>query len=641
MVELSEKFGLASRAVKCPLEDIEHLSLPCILHWGMDHFVVLTKLTKKLAFINDPAIGKKQLSLDDFARHFTGVALELTPTKAFKKCDERKKMKISQLWGKITGLGLSLGTFFTLSILLQLFALLSPYFMQWLTDDVLLSKDRSLLLVLVTGFSLLSCISVITSAGRSWLMLRLTSIINMQMGVNLLSHLLRLPMCYFESRHIGDIVSRFGSLSTIQERITSGIVETVIDGLMSISLLIMMSLYSIKLTLIIIVVVALYAVFRILIFHTIRQATEESIYAEAREDSLFLENIRTIQTIKLFTREAQRQNLWQNRYAEVINSKIHLGRISISYSALESILFKLENIIVIYFAAIMVMDGGFTVGMLLAFISYKGQFTGSVNSLINQLLQFLMLRLYLDRVADIALYEQEEHRIGFVPTNTIKGQLSLENISFSYKPEETYHLLNNVSLSVEPGERIVITGASGSGKSTFLKIMLGLLKPTSGRILLDGKDITHIGLTAYRKNIATVMQDDTLFSGSIMDNITFFDAEPNYSWAKKCAHIAEIACDIESMPMGYNTLVGDMGNVFSGGQIQRLLLARAIYQKPKILFLDEATSHLDVRNESLINKNLKELSMTQVVIAHRVETIRSADIVVELQNNGFIKTARI
>ncbi|NVK25568.1 MAG: peptidase domain-containing ABC transporter [Gammaproteobacteria bacterium] len=639
LIDVGDDLALASRALQCPIEEVYKLQLPCILHWDMNHFVVLTKVSgdsarKNCQFaINDPAVGKRTLSTEEFGKHFTGICLELTPTSKFKVKQEKAKMKFTQLWSSMSGLKTGLLKLVGLSLVLQLFALLTPYYMQWVVDEVLISFDEPLLKVLAIGFGLIAVITVITNAVRSWLILRLSSVLNMQMGVNLLRHLLRLPMNFFESRHVGDIVSRFGSLAQIRERITTGFVETLVDGVMAVTVVIMMLLYSIKLTAIVLGAILFYTLVRLALYRPLHQATEELIQSSAKEQSNFLENIRGMQTIKLFGNESQRQSIWQNRYAEVINSEIRLGRLNISFESFNKLLFGLENILVIYFAALMVMANSLTVGMVLAFVAYKGQLTTRFANLIEQVIQFKMMRLHLDRVSDIALTEQEANREGeilhFSKDDSPKGQLTLENIYFSYGDEQT-PILNGINITFNIGESIAITGTSGAGKTTLMKIMLGLLQPTSGRVLLDGKDVTHIGLKNYRKQIAAVMQDDTLLAGSIADNICFFDPQPNYIKIEKCAHLAAIHDDITKMTMGYNSLVGDMGSNLSGGQLQRLLLARALYQSPSILFMDEATSHLDQSNEARISEQISQLPMTRVMIAHRQETIEIAESVYEL-----------
>ncbi len=652
LIELGDSLGFASRALQCSLDEVHRLQTPCILHWDMNHFVVLTKASGKGAnakfVVNDPAVGKRTLTTHEFSKHFTGICLELTPTSQFEVKEEKGKMKFTQLWSSMSGLKSGLVKLIGLSLVLQLFALMTPYYMQWVVDEVLISFDKPLLTVLAIGFALIAIISVVTNAVRSWLILRLSSVLNMHMGVNLLRHLLRLPMNYFESRHVGDIVSRFGSLAQIRERITTGFVETLVDGVMAITVLVMMALYSLKLSAVVLAAIALYTLIRLALYRPLHQATEEMIQASAKEQSNFLENIRGMQTIKLFGNESQRQSIWQNRYAEVINSEIRLGRLTISFDSFNKLLFGLENVLVIYFAAIMVMENSLTVGMVLAFIAYKGQLTGRYSNLIEQIILFKIMRLHLDRISDIALTAREPNRDGEMDYLTsegssddksIKGAFILENICFSYGDEQA-PILNNVNLTLLAGESIAITGVSGTGKTTLMKIMLGLLRPTSGRVILDGKDITQLGLKHYRRQIAAVMQDDTLLAGSIADNISFFDPQPNYLKIEKCAHLAAIDEDIDNMTMGYNSLVGDMGSTLSGGQVQRLLLARALYQSPCVLFLDEATSHLDKDNEAKISTQLQHLPMTRIMIAHRKESINMAEQVYRLENGHLVNLSK-
>jgi len=635
LIELGDGLGLASRALKCPLEQISRLGLPCIVHWDLNHFVVLTKIRRNNIQINDPAKGRCKLSLQEFAEHFSGIVLELTPTTGFEKTKKPRRMQLSQLWSKITGIKSALVKLLILSFIIQACILAAPYYLQIVVDDVLLSLDRSLLMVLAFGFGLLSLLNVVTWSTRSWLVLRLSSSLNMQMGVNLLQHLLHLPMRYFEARHIGDIVSRFGSIAQVRERISTGLVETIVDGLMSIAVLVMMLLYSIKLTMVVASVVLAYSLLRMSLYRPLHEATEESIQNQAKEQSNFLENIRAIQTIKLFGSEAQRRTIWQNRYVEVVNSEIRLGKLNIGFDAMNRVLFGLENILVIFLAATLVIDKQLTIGMVLAFLAYKNQFTDRTINFVEQIVEFRMMRLHLERIADIALTAQETNQYGRLASTECKGVLTLENISFAYQDDGQY-VLRNLNASIKPGECVAITGISGSGKTTLAKIVLGLIQPDSGRVFIDGCDINQMGLKAYRKRTAAVMQGDLLLAGSIADNICFFDPEPDFLKIEKCAQLSAVHADIIRMPMGYNALVGDMGANLSGGQVQRLLLARALYKQPTLLLLDEATSHLDLDNEVKIAKQIEDLSMTRIIIAHRPETIAMANRVLRLHQGRLI-----
>jgi ATP-binding cassette subfamily B protein RaxB len=628
---LGNQLGLAGRALKLELDDLTKLQTPCILHWAMNHFVVLVKVHRNSITILDPAQGERRLSLAEVDKAFTGVALELTPTHEFKKVDERVKLSLTAFWSKIQGLVPSLLKLFTLSLLLQLFALASPYYTQLVVDDVLVSHDKPLLMVLALGFGLLMLIQIVIGVLRSWIALHLGTMMNMQMVTNLFRHLLHLPIFFFEKRHMGDITSRFGSLSAIQSLLTTSLVEGVLDGIMVIIVFAMMYIYSPQLSLVVVCVVALYALIRWAFYWPMRQLTEESIVAGAKESSIFMESIRGIQSLKLFGQETQRLNIWQNSHAESVNKGYLLAKWGISAGVANQLLFGIEGILIIYLAAHAVIAGDMTVGMLFAFMAYKSQFTGRMSALIGLVVQIKMTKLHLERLADIALTEKEDDGNATLG-RTISGQLSLNNIRFRYADNEPL-LFNNLTLEVKARDNIAIIGPSGTGKTTLMKIMLGLMPAESGKVEADGIDIRHLGLRHYRQQIAAVMQDDQLMSGTLTENISFFDTQLDMQWVIECAQLAGIHQDIAAMPMGYNSLVGDMGSSLSGGQKQRILLARALYRKPKILLMDEATSHLDVQLEHYVNQAIKQLNMTRIIIAHRPETIVNAERILEL-NQG-------
>ena len=629
LMQLAAQLNMVGRALRLELDELKDLKTPCILHWDMNHFVVLKQVSRKNITILDPAMGERFIPMKEVDTSFTGIALELTPTSEFKKQDERAKLSMTSFWTRIDGLTSSLVKLFVLSLILQFLMLAAPYYTQLVVDNVLVSFDKPLLVVLALGFGLVMLVSVITDAFRSWVVLHLSSSMSVQMATNLMRHLVNLPMEYFDKRHMGDVVSRFGSLNSIRELFTNKLVEGVIDGLMSIVVLVMMFLYDVTLALVVLGVVILYAIIRIILYRPVHQLTESSIVAGAAEQSNFMETVRGMQSIKLFGQQTQRLNVWQNKYTEAVNQGYRLGKWHISYQTINGLLFGVENILVVYLAALAVMEGGMSVGMLFAFMAYKNQFTNRMAGLISNLIDIKMTSLHLDRLADIALTDKENEGTE-QPFRAISGELSLCNVNFRYADNEPL-LFDELSLSVKAGDNIAIIGASGTGKSTLMKLMLGLLSPHSGKIEAGGVNIQHLGLRHYRQQVASVMQDDQLMSGTLAENISFFDSQMNMEKVMEAAMLAGIHDDIAQMNMGYNSLVGDMGNALSGGQSQRLLLARALYREPKMLFLDEATSHLDIELEQHVNHAIQQLSMTRIIIAHRPETIRSADTIYELR----------
>lgn len=629
LMHIAEQLQLSSRPLKIELEELSDLATPCILHWDLNHFVVLKSVNAQHCIIHDPALGVRRISLTEVSKSFTGIALELTPTATFTAEQAKQSLTFSSFFSKITGLKQSLGLLLSLSVFLQLFILASPYYIQLVVDAVIISNDGQLLLVLALGFALLLLFDVATNALRSLVLLNFSSQLSVQLASNLFHHLVRLPLTYFEKRHMGDLVSRFGSLRQLRELLTTGIIEAIIDGFMALGVLCMIFFYSPLLSLVVLVAVLAYCALRLALYQSLRLASEQQILALAGEQSNFMETIRAIQTVKLFGFESQREAIWQNHYVKATNRTITLGKYEISYQIMNKLLFGTENIVVIYLAAELVMVGSFTTGMLFAFIAYKAQFMERMSKLIEKLIEYRMLSLHFERIADIALTAKEQTYPPQPMLHKVAGNICLQQVSFSYS-SVAEPVLYNLALQINAGESVAIIGPSGCGKSTLMKLLLGLLTPTEGEILIDDIPLVKLGLAQYRQQVAAVMQEDRLLGGTIEDNITFFSEKIDVEKLTRCAQMAAIHQDICQMPMGYKSLIGDMGSALSSGQKQRLILARALYREPKILFMDEATSHLDIVTESVVNQAMKKLNITRVVIAHRPETIKAADRVIDL-----------
>jgi ATP-binding cassette subfamily B protein RaxB len=636
LMQTADKMEFACRPLRLELEQLDQLRLPTILHWDLNHFVVLKSVGKKSVVIHDPAQGVRTVSMNEVSKHFTGVALELTPTPKFMPKKEIRTVPFWTFWQKIVGLKSAMVQVFVLSLALQIFSLISPLYMQLVVDEVLVSHDVHLLKVLALGFLMLMFIEVGTSALRSFLVMGFSSMLSIQMATNLFRHLIRLPLPYFEKRHIGDVVSRFGSLSQIEKTLTTGIVQAIVDGIMAIATLIMLFIYSPFLACIVLLALSIYAIIRFSWYRPLKAITEESIITGAKESTNFMETIRATQSIKIFGKETQRQVMWQNRYADKINTGIRLGKLKITFGAINSVLSGIENIVVVYIAAQLVLDLKFSVGMLFAFMSYKQQFMSKAVGLIENMIELKMLGLHLERLGDIVLEEQEPQESGLQEAPVLKGAIRLENINFQYDENEPV-ILNNINLTINPGESVALVGPSGCGKTTLMKIMMGLFTPKSGKVFIDDMPLEKLGLSNFRAQVGAVMQNDQLLSGSMSDNISFFDPQYDQNRVEQCANFAVIGHDITAMPMGYNTLIGDMGTTLSGGQKQRVLLARALYKEPRIIFMDEATSHLDVALEQAVNQAIKHLSVTRVIIAHRPETIKSADRVFVFTPQGLVE----
>jgi len=632
IMEMANRLGMGCRALKVPLEDIRRVQTPAIIHWDLNHFVVLKSARAKSMVVHDPASGARRYTRDAFSAHFTGVALELHPTKQFEKAEERTRLRLNHLWTRIRGLKRTLAQALVLSAILQLFVLVSPFYLQLTVDEVLVKFDADLLFVLAFAFGALAVLNAVAGLLRGYVLLYFGNMLNYQMVCNLFAHLIRLRADFFEKRHMGDIVSRFGSVEPIRSLFTEGLVATAIDGVMAVATLVMMFVYSPVLASIALVALVLYLVLRVVSYPPLRARSEDAIVYHAREQSFFMETVRGVQSIKLFGRETDRRRVWQNRFADAVNADVRVHKLGIWFTLGNSMIFGIEHVVLIYVAAKMTLGGEFTVGMIFAYMAYKRQFTDKAIALVERLIEFRMLDLHLSRISDIALTEQEPAALSSSATRddgSVCGAFCLDDVSFRYG-EAMPEVLVGVSIDIAAGETVAFVGASGSGKTTLMKIMLGLFEPTRGRVLVDGRALADIGVGEYRRHVGSVMQEDALFAGSIAENIAFFDPDIDMAGVVRAATLACIHREIIAKPMQYETLVGDMGSALSGGEKQRVLLARALYRRPKILFMDEGTSSLDVATERDVNTSIRSLGVTRIIVAHRPETIRTADRVAAL-----------
>jgi ATP-binding cassette, subfamily B, bacterial CvaB/MchF/RaxB len=625
----ASQLGFGCRPLKLDLDHLSQLRTPCLLHWDLNHFVVLKSADKRGVVIHDPARGIRKLRLKEVSEHFTGVALELNPSVNFAAVSERHAVSLHALTGAVRGLVPALAQILLLALALEVFALAAPFYLQWVLDQVLVSADQDLMTLLGLGFIGIAIFSAVITAARSWAVTWLSATLNVQWASNLFGHLMKLPLDWFEKRHVGDVVSRFGSIQTIQRTLTSQFIGSLLDGLMSLVTLIVMGFYSIWLTVLVATLFAVYVLIRWTFFNPLRCANEEQIVYAARQQSELLESIRGAMPIKLANKQSERLARYTNATVSTANRDTGIQRLGIAFTLSNQLVFGIGRVAMIWIAAMLALKGKFSAGMLIAFIAYSDQFTSRAAGLIDKWVDFSMLKLHAERVSDIALTEPEQDSDTAWNGPVPEASLELHSVSFRYAESEPW-ILKDCSLRIEAGESVAIVGPSGCGKSTLAKIALGLLRPTSGEVHFGGTDIRKIGLNSYRQCIGAVLQDDQLFAGSIADNIGFFDPQQSLEKVVAAAQLAAIHSDIAAMPMGYESLVGDMGSSLSGGQKQRVVLARALYRQPKLLVLDEATSNLDMEREAFVNAAIASLRTTRIVIAHRRETIAGVDRIIAL-----------
>ncbi|HAX7356937.1 TPA: peptidase domain-containing ABC transporter, partial [Escherichia coli] len=590
---IAEQLGMATRALSLELDELRVLKTPCILHWDFSHFVVLVSVKRNRYVLHDPARGIRYISREEMSRYFTGVALEVWPGSEFQSETLQTRISLRSLINSIYGIKRTLAKIFCLSVVIEAINLLMPVGTQLVMDHAIPAGDRGLLTLISAALMFFILLKAATSTLRAWSSLVMSTLINVQWQSGLFDHLLRLPLAFFERRKLGDIQSRFDSLDTLRATFTTSVIGFIMDSIMVVGVCVMMLLYGGYLTWIVLCFTTIYIFIRLVTYGNYRQISEECLVREARAASYFMETLYGIATVKIQGMVGIRGAHWLNMKIDAINSGIKLTRMDLLFGGINTFVTACDQIVILWLGAGLVIDNQMTIGMFVAFSSFRGQFSERVASLTSFLLQLRIMSLHNERIADIALHEKEEKKPE-IEIVADMGPISLETNGLSYRYDsQSAPIFSALSLSVAPGESVAITGASGAGKTTLMKVLCGLFEPDSGRVLINGIDIRQIGINNYHRMIACVMQDDRLFSGSIRENICGFAEEMDEEWMVECARASHIHDVIMNMPMGYETLIGELGEGLSGGQKQRIFIARALYRKPGILFMDEATSALD------------------------------------------------
>jgi ATP-binding cassette subfamily B protein RaxB len=634
LVRTAANMRLATRALRAELPHLRRLRLPCILHWDHNHFVVLARVVRRGIVVHDPAVGCRRVPVREVDRRFTGIVLEAWPAEGFERKSERARVRIWELLRRTDGFAAAATQVLLMSLVLEAVGLAIPIGFQLVLDDVVVSNDSDLLMLIALGIALVLGFRALIDFVRCWAMMAASSKLTLYWKTSLFRHLLRLPLSFFERRHAGDVASRFISIDRIQQTLTTTSISPVVDGVMGFVLLGMMWLYFPWLALLAVGMTGIYAVMRSLAYRLYRRANEEAVVYAAYENSHFLESLRGMASIKALAMGDWRQGTWNNYLVDRVGAELRVSKIDMIFTIASTFVFGLDRILIVFFGARAVMGGTLSVGMLVAFLAYKDQFSQRVGKCLDTVVKLGTLTVHGERIADIALAEPEQDEftplVASTPTiMSLKAGLSARTISFRYSDNEPW-VIGDFDLDVAPGECVAIAGPSGAGKTTLLKILAGLLRPTTGAVLIDDVLLQAIGLEAYRTQIGCVLQDDRLFAGSIAENIAGFSPSPAAERVQQVARFAAIHEEITRMPMGYETLVGDMGSSLSGGQVQRIVMARALYREPRVLLLDEATSHLDEENERAINEAIRRLTISRVIVAHRRSTLDMADRIVPI-----------
>ncbi len=640
LAQIASSIGLQARTYALEVDELHRLQTPALLHWDMNHFVVLKRRCRRGYLIHDPSRGKRIISDAEFADHFTGIAMEFSRSPDFKARRQKERPRISQLLGSLAGLPRIVGELFTLSLLIQTLILLQPYLFQLVVDDVLARQSDRLLFPVCMGLAFLAAFTAISGAVRQWCMSVVSSRLSYQLTSNVMNHLIRLPLAYFEKRHTGDILMRLNSVQALQNALTTTIVAALIDGLVVTMALSAMLVYDITLGVMVLGFTSCVFAIRLICFPYQRRLQEAAISNQAKEQSFSIETLRSVQSLRIAGGEQFRMHRWSGAFSAVINSRLRLARFDICTHTAQQLIDGIQHGAVLYVAArgILAGDGHFSIGMLFAFLAFKSRFTSHAGGLVEHVISFKLLDLHLQRLSDI-LWQQEDVTSGSALSGAVPaGCIEAQSLSFSYSDFDA-PVINDTSFQFKEGEMVAIIGPSGSGKTTLMKLLLGLYRPSSGSLHIGGIQLTRHNIPSWRSTVGAVLQEDQLVSGTIADNIAYHCERCDMSRVVDAAKAAGIHGEIEHQPMGYLALVGDLGSSLSAGQKQRLLIARALYRQPAVLLLDEGTANLDEENEERLANLITGLPMTRIVVAHRPALVRRADRVFRLSAGGLAEVS--
>ncbi|RCJ40332.1 peptidase C39 [Nostoc punctiforme NIES-2108] len=637
----AESIGFATRPVKASLDQLAKQKLPAIAHWEGKHYIVVYEITPKHVIVADPAIGQRTLSHAEFKANWTGYTLLLQPTAMLKDTKETST-PFWQFFELMKPHSLVMLEVFVASLFIQIFGLVTPLFTQLILDRVVVQRSELTLTAVGLGLLIFSLFRVAMTGLRQYLLDHTANKLDLALIVGFIRHTLRLPLSYFESRYVGDIISRVQENRKIQRFLSGEALSILLDLVTVFIYLGLMFWYSWKMALLVLVIIPPFFLLALIATPFLQKISREIFNAVANESSYLIEVLSGVRTVKSTAVEQTVRWHWEELLSKEIKTnfsgQIISNRLQIFSNTIEAVV----TTILLWFGAYQVIHNQLTIGQLVAFNMLLGNIIRPFQRLTVLWNQLQEVVIAVERINDVLDAEPEEDLQHQVRQSLppIQGNIRFDNVTFRYHPESDINVLENLSFEVHSGQMVALVGRSGSGKTTISKLVLGLYPPTDGKVLIDGQDITSLSLRSLREQVGVVDQDTFLFGGTIRENISL--AHPGATLAEiiEAARLAGADEFIKKLPMGYETQIGEGGGMLSGGQRQRIAIAKALLGNPKLLILDEATSHLDAESERIIQTNLNTIlqGRTTLVIAHRLSTVRNADLILVLDRGVLIES---
>ena len=644
LARVGETLGFTTRGMQCTYDSLLGFELPFIVHWEGYHYVVVYGISSERVWVADPALGFRKMSVREFERGWSGTCLVFTPGQ-----DQAQLVASRSPWIRFVGYlkpyKKILTQVFIATFVIQLLGIVPPLIIQNILDGVIVHQNVSLLHLLIVGLIIANLFSQIMATIRAYLANFMVRNMDFTMMSQFFKHTMSLPFSFFAKRKTGDILARFQENQTIRAFLTESTVTTLLNLLMVFIYFSIMFVYNVKLTLLLIGFVIPIVALTVIATPRVKAYAREVFTASTDAQAFLMEALGGVETIKGMGMERPVRLKWEKKYVKALETQYRAQAFHIWVGLASQLLNAAVTISILWVGANLVLARELTIGQLIAFNALMGSVLAPLMGLVGLWNLLNDAGVAMERLGDVLDMEPEQKASDIasrVVLPDLKGQIRLENVYFRYGGNETAYVLENISLDIHPGELVAVVGRSGSGKTTLAKLLVGFYPPSEGKLVVDGYDMSVIDKDSYRSQVGYVMQSNLLFSGTIAANIASGDESPDRRRIEEVAKMADAHPFIAKLPLGYEQVVGERGMGLSGGQVQRLCIARALYHDPRLLVFDEATSALDTQSESNIMSNMNEIlkGRTAVIIAHRLSTIMRADKILVLYEGAVVEQGR-